>query len=121
MAAYLAAADVFVMPCRDDRHGLQTEGLGLAVLEASASGAPVVVGRSGGSVDSVIDGVTGTLVRGDAPFPHALAAAIRGLVEQPDRRRRLAAEARAEVGRRFGWPAVLAEYRRVLGIDPPPA
>ena len=38
LASTLAAADVFVLPCRDDRGGLQTEGLGLATLEASAAG-----------------------------------------------------------------------------------
>lgn len=85
VAAYLAAADVFVMPCRDDRRGLQTEGLGLAVLEASASGAPVVVGRSGGSVDSVVDGVTGTLV--EAEEPAQVAAAIIDLLVDPVRAR----------------------------------
>ncbi len=43
----LAASAVFVLPCRDDRRGLQTEGLGLVTLEASAVGLPVVVGPLG--------------------------------------------------------------------------
>ena len=58
--------DVFALPIRDRWGGLETEGLGLAVLEASAAGLPVVVGRSGGTPSAVLDGTTGHLVDGKA-------------------------------------------------------
>ncbi|CAM5484629.1 glycosyl transferase family 1 [Streptomyces spiroverticillatus] len=61
---YYAAADVFAMPCRTRRAGLEAEGLGIVYLEASASGLPVVVGDSGGAPDAVLDGRTGTVVDG---------------------------------------------------------
>jgi phosphatidylinositol alpha-1,6-mannosyltransferase len=64
LPAHYAAGDVFAMPCQDRYRGLEVEGLGIVFLEAAATGLPVVVGRSGGSPDTVIDGVTGHLVDG---------------------------------------------------------
>ena len=46
---YYAAGDVFAMPCRTRRGGLDVEGLGIVYLEASATGLPVVAGDSGGA------------------------------------------------------------------------
>jgi len=59
-----AMADVFAMPCRTRGAGLDVEGLGIVYLEASASGVPVVAGRSGGAPESVQDGRTGIVVDG---------------------------------------------------------
>ena len=42
-------ADVFAMPCRTRGAGLDVEGLGIVYLEASATGVPVIAGRSGGA------------------------------------------------------------------------
>lgn len=64
LPAHYAAGDVFAMPCRTRRRGLDVEGLGVVFLEASATGLPVVVGDSGGAPDAVIDGETGYLVNG---------------------------------------------------------
>ena len=49
LPAYYAAGDVFAMPCRTRRFGLDVEGLGMVYLEASATGLPVVAGDSGGA------------------------------------------------------------------------
>jgi phosphatidylinositol alpha-1,6-mannosyltransferase len=59
-----AAADVFAMPCRTRRAGLDVEGLGIVYLEASACGLPVVAGDSGGAPDAVRPGETGYVVSG---------------------------------------------------------
>ncbi|MFJ8932097.1 glycosyltransferase family 4 protein [Streptomyces sp. NPDC102364] len=66
---FYAAADVFAMPCRTRRCGLEVEGLGIVYLEAAASGLPVLAGDSGGAPDAVRDGETGHVVDG-----HSVAA-----------------------------------------------
>ena len=64
LPAHYDAGDVFAMPCRTRRGGLEVEGLGIVFLEASATGLPVVAGRSGGSPDAVLDGTSGFVVDG---------------------------------------------------------
>ncbi|WP_461030935.1 glycosyltransferase family 4 protein, partial [Streptomyces sparsus] len=64
LPAHYGAGDVFAMPCRTRRGGLDVEGLGIVYLEASATGLPVVGGDSGGAPDAVLDGETGWVVRG---------------------------------------------------------
>jgi phosphatidylinositol alpha-1,6-mannosyltransferase len=56
------SADVFAMLCRDRWGGLEAEGFGIVYLEAAASGVVAVAGRSGGSHEAVLDGVTGHVV-----------------------------------------------------------
>jgi glycosyltransferase involved in cell wall biosynthesis len=71
------------------------EGLGMVILEAQASGAPVVISRSGGMPETVVDGVTGLVAPpGD---PGALAAHLIALLQDPGRRARFSAAARANV------------------------
>jgi len=80
-----SAADVFVIPSRQDN--LLNTG-----LEAHACGTPVVAFRTGGLVDIVADRVTGALAE---PFdPASLAAAIRWVLEDRQRRQQLGAAAR---------------------------
>jgi len=51
--AHLDAGDVFALPARNRRLGLEVEAFGIAYLEAAACGLPVVGGRSGGSPEAV--------------------------------------------------------------------
>lgn len=77
--AVMSALDVFVLPSI-------AEGISNTILEAMASGLPVVATRVGGNPELVEDGIGGALVpRQD---PDALAAAIAGYVGDPDLRRR---------------------------------
>lgn len=55
-----ASADLFVMPSITAKDG-DKEGFGLVILEAFASGLPIVASRSGGITDIVKDGVNGYL------------------------------------------------------------
>ncbi|WP_433467476.1 glycosyltransferase family 4 protein [Spirillospora sp. CA-128828] len=109
---YYAAADVFALPCRDDRRGLQTEGLGLSVLEASAAGLPVVVGRSGGSPESLIDGRTGVLV--DAAHSDELSLTLHRLLASPGRRAAMGAAGRRWTCAHWSWDAAAARLAALL-------
>jgi phosphatidylinositol alpha-1,6-mannosyltransferase len=107
-----AAADLFVLPCRDDRGGRQTEGLGLSTLEASASGLPVVVGRSGGSAAAVRVGETGEIV--DARRPGALAPVITELLLDPTKARRMGTAGRRWAAQEWSWDRATQRLAAVL-------
>lgn len=90
-----SSADVFVFPSR-------VETLGNVVLEALASGLPVVGVSEGGTVENVHDGVNGVLCEpGD---PGAFADGILRLVSDSDLRQRLSRNARAWAEER-SWDA----------------
>jgi glycosyltransferase involved in cell wall biosynthesis len=96
--AYLHAADVFVGPSRTAANGW-IEAQGLTFLEAMAAGTPVIATRSGGIVDSVIDGETGLLV--DEHAPTQLAAALQHLATDSLLRQRLSEAGEQRVGDGF--------------------
>ena len=98
---YYAAGDVFAMPCRTRRAGLDVEGLGIVFLEASATGLPVVAGDSGGSPDAVRDGQTGYLV--DGRDIEALADRLATLLTDRDLARRMGTAGRAWVEAEWRW------------------
>ncbi len=77
LPACYAAADVYAWPA-------VREAYGMAMLEAQASGLPVVAGREGGVTDIVQDGVTGMLT--DPRDPIALASAIADLLDHRTKR-----------------------------------
>lgn len=90
-APYYRAMDLLVLPT-------QREGFPNAVLEASATGIPVITTRSTGACDSVVDGVTGMLVPGD---PGSICDAIVKLVHDPDERASMGSAGRAWVLEHF--------------------
>jgi glycosyltransferase involved in cell wall biosynthesis len=105
----LATADVFVLSSH-------SEGLPLSILEAMATGLPVVASNVGGVSEVVVEGDTGLLVPpGDA---QSLAAAIERLLEDPVLRRRLGEAGRIRAAEHFDLAAVheahLDLYRRML-------
>jgi glycosyltransferase involved in cell wall biosynthesis len=99
-----AAADVFVIPSRQDN--LPNTG-----LEAQACGTPVVAFSTGGLVDIVADRCTGALAE---PFdPSSLAASIRWVLEDPHRRHRLGVAARQRAERLWDPARVAGLYVEV--------
>jgi phosphatidylinositol alpha-1,6-mannosyltransferase len=117
LPSYYAAGDVFAMPCRTRRRGLDVEGLGIVYLEASATGLPVVAGESGGAPDAVLDGRTGYVV--DGRDERAVADSINALLLDRDRARAMGAYGRAWVTREWRWE-VLADQMAELLDGPPP-
>jgi phosphatidylinositol alpha-1,6-mannosyltransferase len=112
LPAYYDAGDVFAMPCRTRRRGLDVEGLGMVFLEAAATGLPVVGGDSGNSPDAIRDGETGYVVPG------------RGLADLVDRLNRLltdpgAAKAMGDKGlawvhQEWRWEVIARRFTEIL-------
>jgi phosphatidyl-myo-inositol dimannoside synthase len=112
LPAYYDAGQVFAMPCRTRRRGLDVEGLGIVYLEASATGLPVVAGRSGGAPDAVILGETGHLV--DGRDVAAVAGSIVSLLRDPGAASAMGAAGRAWVERDWTWDASAARLAGML-------
>ncbi|MFI1680291.1 glycosyltransferase family 4 protein [Streptomyces sp. NPDC020607] len=112
LPAHYGAGDVFAMPCRTRRGGLDVEGLGIVYLEASATGLPVVAGDSGGAPDAVRDGETGWVVRGAAP--EEAADRIVALLGDAELRSRMGERGRAWVEERWRWDALAENLKSLL-------
>jgi phosphatidylinositol alpha-1,6-mannosyltransferase len=109
--AWLAAADVFLLPVREDEKDV--EGFGIVYLEAALAGIPSVAGKSGGAREAVVHERTGLLVNPN--HLDEIAAAVGELLDDVDRRKRLGAEGRARAIQDFGWEE---RWMRLLGILP---
>ncbi|MFE2279858.1 glycosyltransferase family 4 protein [Streptomyces sp. NPDC059454] len=112
LPAHYGAGDVFAMPCRTRRGGLDVEGLGIVYLEASATGLPVVAGDSGGAPDAVLDGETGWVVPGDSAGQTA--DRITTLLADPELRRRMGERGREWVERKWRWDLLAEHLKRLL-------
>lgn len=92
---------VFVLPSIN-------EGISNTILEAMASGLPVVAGRVGGNGELVEDGSSGILY--DARRPGELSEALLRYVDDPDLRARHGGAARARAVREFSMDAMVRRY-----------
>lgn len=93
----LEACELFALPSR-------WEGLSIVLLEALAAGLPVVATRVSGTEEVMRDGVHGRVVPPREPL--ALAAALRELLDAPERARQLGAAGRMRVLERFSGRAM---------------
>lgn len=96
---WYAAADVFVLPVRDE--GNDVEGFGIVYLEAALAGLPIIAGKSGGASEAVEEGVTGVFV--DPLDPAQIASALKNLYDHPAERERLGFAGRERALRDFQW------------------
>ncbi|MFD8812811.1 glycosyltransferase family 4 protein, partial [Streptomyces sp. NPDC059627] len=112
LPAHYGAGDVFAMPCRTRRGGLDVEGLGIVYLEASATGLPVVAGDSGGAPDAVLDGETGWVVRGGSPEEAAERIVV--LLGDAELRRRMGERGRSWVEERWRWDLLADRLKALL-------
>ncbi len=100
----LRGFDCFVLPSR-------AEGISNTILEAMASGIPVIATEVGGNPELLRPPETGELV--PAESPDALAAKIVALAKDRQKARDLGRAARMEVERRFSLDAMVAGYARI--------
>jgi phosphatidyl-myo-inositol dimannoside synthase len=112
LPAYFDAGDIFAMPCRTRRGGLDVEGLGIVYLEASATGLPVVGGDSGGAPDAILDGETGYVVPGRSP--DAVARRISQLLADPAGAAAMGDKGQAWIEREWTWDLIAERLRQIL-------
>jgi phosphatidyl-myo-inositol dimannoside synthase len=110
LPSYYDAANVFAMPCRTRRAGLDVEGLGMVYLEASATGLPVIGGNSGGAPDAIAEGESGYVVAdGDGT-----AARIVELLTDPAKARAMGEKGLAWIEREWRWELAAARLTDIL-------
>jgi D-inositol-3-phosphate glycosyltransferase len=93
LADWYRAADITVVPSH-------SESFGLVAVESQACGTPVVAAAVGGLHTAVRDGESGVLIDGHDPADYA--RVLRGLAEDPGRRRWMS-RAAVRHGAAFGW------------------
>ncbi|HEX4726221.1 MAG TPA: glycosyltransferase family 4 protein [Jatrophihabitans sp.] len=114
LPAHFAAGDVFAMPCRTRRLGMDVEGLGMVYLEASATGLPVLAGDSGGAPDAVRDGVTGEVVHGGDLA--AVADRLAGLLADRPRAQAMGRAGRQWTEQAWRWDLIADRLAELLQL-----
>jgi len=102
------AADIFVLPAVHDAKG-NVDGLPNVILEAMASGLPVVASGISGIPLAVEDGRTGLLV--PEKDPQKLLVALQRLLQAPGEAREMGERGRRKAVAELTWDAVAARYR----------
>ncbi|HUF32717.1 MAG TPA: glycosyltransferase family 4 protein [Acidimicrobiales bacterium] len=113
LPALYGCGDVFAMLCRDRWAGLEQEGFGIVFLEAAAAGVPQVAGASGGSDEAVVHGTTGLVVRRPDDVGE-VADALGQLLDDPGRRRAMAAVGRARAVEEFSYDLLAGRLRAAI-------
>jgi glycosyltransferase involved in cell wall biosynthesis len=103
----LRQMDVLVLPSTG-------EGFGLVLIEAMASGVPVIAANRGGITDVVEHEKNGLLI--DRDFAGEIALALRQLIDDSALRLRLIENGLRTVREKFAWEVVLPRYRELLRI-----
>ncbi len=112
LPGHYAAGDVFAMPCRTRRAGMDVEGLGIVYLEASAAGLAVVAGDSGGAPEAVREGQTGYVVGGRDV--DSLGERLVRLLRDPGLRARLGGAGRTWVEQQWRWDLLAGQLTGLL-------
>ncbi len=109
--AMLQTFDIYVAVSRED-----SESFGVAIIEASACGVPVIVSNVGGLPEVVADGESGLIIPRDAPM--CLARALIRLAADPTLRSRLGSAGRQKVMHEYEWDRcvdqMIATYADVI-------
>lgn len=111
LADYFSACDLFIMPNRQIKNDI--EGFGIVYLEAGAMGKPVIGGKSGGTKDAILDGVTGFRV--DGANTEEIAEKVKDLLSDPTKAQLMGSNGRNRVLNEFTWEQVYKKTRVLTG------
>lgn len=100
----MRALDCFVLPSK-------AEGISNTILEAMATGLPVIATDVGGNADLVAHGETGTIVPANSPA--AITEALAPLARDPELARRMGRAGRVRAQERYSLQAMVATYQGV--------
>ncbi|MEJ2542932.1 MAG: glycosyltransferase, partial [Calditrichaceae bacterium] len=108
LSEIFASSDIFVFPST-------TETFGNVILEAYASGLPVVCANEGGVVDLIMDGYTGFIT--EAKNTTDIAEKVDILLSNPDLRKQYGKNA-LQFAKRFNWSTInkrlISSYQRII-------
>jgi phosphatidylinositol alpha-1,6-mannosyltransferase len=116
--ALYRACDVFCMPSDETEESFETEGFGIALLEAAAAGRIAVGSRAGGIADAVEDGASGFLV--EPGNIEQLVQVLDRILSGPEQFDRMRAYAR-ERAAGFDWSKQMETILRELARRVPAA
>jgi len=106
LSQYYQESNIFVFPSRH-------EGMPNAVLEAMASGLPIIATEIAGNEELIIPGKTGLLVPSEDPG--LLAQALTDLLTDPTQRMQMGLAARKRVETHYTWDSVARQYLSIIG------
>ncbi|QPK65693.1 TIGR03088 family PEP-CTERM/XrtA system glycosyltransferase [Methylomonas sp. LL1] len=104
IAQILRSLDLFVLPSK-------AEGISNTLLEAMATGLPIIATNVGGNPELVLEGQTGYLVEKENPI--AMAAAMLEMIMDDERRKQFGAAAYQRARREFSIDSMVASYQQV--------
>ena len=114
VAPYYQIADLFITPSRNIEG--DAEGFGIAFLEASASGIPVIAGASGGTADAVAHGTNGFLV--DPLNGDDIASHVVRILSDRELAARMGMAGRAMVERGYSWERSASQLAATTELMP---
>jgi glycosyltransferase involved in cell wall biosynthesis len=117
VSSIMSNASIFVQHSVTAKNG-DTEGLGIAILEAMACSLPVVVTRHNGFVETVLEGETGLFVA--EHDVDGMAAAICELLSNPERAKAMGDAGRKRVVQHFNHHCARDRLRTAMGLSPAP-
>ena len=96
---FYKSIDIFAMPSTSKYFGIEYEGLGLVYLEAGIHGLPVIVGASGGSIETILPGRSGFVVSS----PKLLKEAILYFINNPQKIEEFGIASKKFVEENYNW------------------
>lgn len=108
-------SDLYIMLSKTNWAKRETEGFGISYIEASYVGLPVIAGREGGGIISVLDNFTGFLIDTTSPrVVEDVADKIKMLIDDKELYKRISENGKLLVKEKFTWNKNVSELIRIL-------